>query len=246
HLTLIDPDSFKVPVSAAPVTAPSRGSQPEPEPEPVIQNIGSLYPPVGLYCTHTTETYYPEEKCSHTTDRPGLICDVAQSLRDALKSQQIRAVFNSTVHDSPEFTMAYANSRKTVEKMTGKEPDFGVMIDVHRDSAPKNKAPNIVMVDGKKAAGILLIVGSDQRRPNPNWKTNLAFAQKLYDIGQQKYPGLITGIRIKAGTYNQEIHPPSILVEFGNEYNTLDEARYSTELLAGILEAALIKEVPKE
>ncbi|MGE5417165.1 MAG: stage II sporulation protein P [Acidobacteriota bacterium] len=246
HLTMIDPDSFKVPVSAAPVETPSRGSQPDTESEPVIQNIGSLYPPVGLYCTHTTETYFPNDKCSHTTDRPGLICEVAQALDDALKAEQIRAIFNDTIHDSPDFTMAYANSRETVEKMAGKEPDFGVMIDVHRDSAPKSKAPNIIVIEGKKAAGILLVVGSDQRKPNPEWKTNQAFAQRIFDIGQKKYPGLITGIRIKAGTYNQEIHPPSILVEFGNEYNTIEESKYSAQLLAKILEAALIREVPKQ
>ena len=69
----------------------------------------------------------------------------------------------------------------------------------------------------------------------------LEFAQVIYHQGEKKYPGLIKGIRTKAGTYNQEFFPRALLLEFGGDLNSLAEARY-----AGMLFSDILIEVLKE
>lgn len=202
--------------------------------------VDSQYPPVGFYCTHNAESYYPGSNQSRVEGGKGLINQVGQSMADALEKIGIQAVFDATVHDSPDYNMAYSNSRQTVERLA-KNTEWSAFIDVHRDAIPDKKAPVVVEVDEKMAAQMLIIVGSDERKPNPDWGENLNFAEKIFKTGEKMYPGLIRGVRIKPGTYNQEIHPPSILLEVGNEYNSLDEARYSAKLFAEIL-STVIKE----
>ena len=53
------------------------------------------------------------------------------------------------------------------------------------------------MINGKRCAPILIIVGTSERKPHPNWKENLAFAQAIYEAGEARYPGLIKGVRTK-------------------------------------------------
>lgn len=203
-------------------------------------SVDLQYSPVGFYCTHNAESYYPGSKKSRVEGGKGLINQVGLSMANELEKIGIQAVFDSTVHDSPDYNMAYSKSRQTVERLS-KDSNWSAFIDVHRDAIPDKKAPVVVEVDEKMAAQMLIIVGSDERKPNPDWGENLNFAEKIFKTGEKMYPGLIRGVRIKPGTYNQEIHPPSILLEVGNEYNSLDEARYSSKLFAEIL-SSVIKE----
>jgi stage II sporulation protein P len=103
------------------------------------------------------------------------------------------------------------------------------------------KTGAVVDVNGRKAAQILIVVGSDQRKSNPQWEKNLEFAEKLYSEAENNYPGLIRGVRIKPGTYNQDLYSPSILIEVGNEYNSLEEANYGVTLFAQILARVLLE-----
>lgn len=198
----------------------------------------SQYPPVGLYCTHNSESYYPDSKESRVEGGKGLINQVAKAMAEDLQKNGIQAVFDDTVHDSPDYNISYSKSRETIERLV-KKGDWSAFIDVHRDAIPEKNTPAVVKVDEEMAAQMLIIVGSDQREPNPNWGTNLDFAEKIFKQGEKMYPGLIRGVRIKPGTYNQEIHPPSILVEVGNDYNSLKEAEYSAELFADILSSVI-------
>ncbi|NLB17481.1 MAG: stage II sporulation protein P, partial [Syntrophomonadaceae bacterium] len=110
-----------------------------------------------------------------------------------------------------------------------------------RDSIPGKKDPAIVEINGKRAAEILILVGSDQRKSNPHWEENLMFAEELSRAANNRYPGLIKGVRIKPGTYNQDMYAPSILLEVGNEYNSLEEAKNATDLFAEILAKVLLE-----
>lgn len=57
------------------------------------------------------------------------------------------------------------------------------------------------------------------------------------------YPGLIKGVRTKAGTYNQEFHPRALLLEFGSDYNTLEEASYAARLFNQVLIEVLKEDI---
>ncbi len=203
--------------------------------------IDERYPPVAIYCTHSSETYMPDDNRTHTNGERGLINDVALELAKGLSQLSFRAVFVDTVHDSPEYTESYVKSRETVKQLLEEDSHWGAIIDVHRDSIPGQKSPAVVDVNGKKAAQMLIIVGSDQRKDNPEWEKNLEFAEKLYSEAENNYPGLVRGVRIKPGTYNQDLYSPSILLEVGNEYNSLEDASYGVTLFTEILARVLLE-----
>jgi len=203
--------------------------------------VDERYPPVAIYCTHSSETYLPDDNRTHSEKERGLINDVALELAKHLSQLSFRSVFVDTVHDSPEYTQSYVKSRETVKQLLEEDDSWGVIIDVHRDSIPGQKTGDVVDVKGRKAAQILIVVGSDQRKSNPQWENNLEFAEKLYSEAENTYPGLVKGVRIKPGTYNQDLYSPSILVEVGNEYNSLEEANYGVSLFAEVLARVLLE-----
>jgi stage II sporulation protein P len=91
-------------------------------------------------------------------------------------------------------------------------------------------------------------VGSDARRPFPNWRQNYDFAVLLSERINQMYPGLSLGVRVKDGLYNQFLHPRAVLVEMGTTENSTEEAARSARLLADALADILAGEatVPEE
>lgn len=195
---------------------------------------------IAIYCTHMSETYRPDsDNATHIKGGRGLVNDVTSTLADSLRRLGYSVIFDDTIHDSPDFNLAYVNSRQTAMRILEQEPNLVLMLDIHRDSVPSNQGPSVVEINGRKAAGILLIVGSADRRPNPNWQANLHFAQALQKNAEQLYPGLVRAVRVKPGTYNQDLFSPSILIEMGNEYNSYAEASYSAELMAEIIDETL-------
>ncbi len=199
----------------------------EPVQNPELKNQRLVF-----YCTHTGETYRPDSGKCRLEGKRGLITRVAANLQKETEARGFTAVYIDTIHDSP-YTKSYANSRKTVQQLLD-QGNFAALFDIHRDSIPQEK-PEVVEIDGKKAAKILIIVGTDERKPHPHWEKNAEFARRILETSQELYPGLIKGVRAKAGTYNQEFHERALLIEVGNDHNSLQEALYSTELLADIL-----------
>lgn len=198
-----------------------------------------------IYCTHNGETYIPDSGKARLDGKRGLIDEVAKNLAEQINIRGLNAGFINTIHDYPEFSKSYTNSRETVKKILNENEDENVVaiLDIHRDSIPGSNSAETIEIKGKKTARILIIVGTDERKPHPNWKQNLSFAERIYDEGEKIYPGLIKGVRTKAGTYNQEFHPRALLLEFGNDRNSFAEAKYATELFADILIEVLKKEV---
>ncbi|MEQ8174988.1 MAG: stage II sporulation protein P [Syntrophomonadaceae bacterium] len=199
---------------------------------------------VTLYCTHSGESYVPDSGKTRIEGGPGLITRVAAHLGSTLKQKGMEANFVNTLHDQPDFNKSYTNSRKTVAGvMASEKSSILALFDIHRDSIPGVTQGAKVNIKGRNAAPILIIVGTDERKAHPNWKQNLQFAQKLYQQAAKDYPGLIKGVRTKSGTYNQEYFKGALLLEFGTDYNTLEECFYSSELFADILLKVLKEEI---
>ncbi len=199
---------------------------------------------VAIYCTHSGETYVPDSGAVRIDGGPGLVNQVAIHLGTTLKEKGLDSKFISTLHDYPEYQKSYTNSRKTVARVMASEGQRIIaLFDVHRDSIPGVTEGQQVKINGKAAAPILIVVGTNERKNHPHWRENLAFAQDIYKEGQEMYPGLIKGVRTKSGTYNQEFFDHSLLLEFGTDYNTVEECRYSAELFAGVLLKVLKEEL---
>ncbi len=199
---------------------------------------------IVFYCTHSTETYIPDSGKARLDGKRGLVNNVSAYMADILAKKGLAADYINTVHDWPEYNESYTKSRETVKQIVDSGgSNIMALFDVHRDSIPGSTQAATVTVEGRESAVILIVVGTDERKEHPHWKENLAFAQELYRQGQLMYPGLIKGVRTKAGTYNQEYHNHALLLEMGSDYNSLEEAKYAGELFVDVLLQVLEKEV---
>ena len=190
---------------------------------------------VFLYCTHSAESYTPNSGQARLDGQRGLINQVAATIEQSLNAKGLPAQFIDTIHDWPDYNASYTNSRATVNKVVAANKNIMGLFDVHRDSIPGEGKASTVNIKGKKSARILIVVGTNQRKPHPNWQQNRAFAEQIYQVGEKMYPGLIKGVITKAGTYNQEFHPRALLLEFGSDQNTLDDVTNAAELFADVL-----------
>lgn len=199
---------------------------------------------IVFYCTHSMETYIPDSGQARMNGKRGLVNNVAEYMAELINKKGVAAQHINTIHDWPEYNESYTKSRNTVKQVLDSE-DAPVLalFDVHRDSIPGSTHGDTITVEGRKSAVILIVVGTDERKEHPYWKKNLAFAQEIYQQGQLMYPGLIKGVRTKAGTYNQEYHDHALLLEMGSDYNRLEEAQYAGTLFTEVLLKVLEKEV---
>jgi stage II sporulation protein P len=202
-------------------------------------NKGSGTPLIAIYNTHNAETYIPSAGKAKVEGNNGGVAEVAKTLAVRLEEKHgIATVYVDTIHDYPDWTKSYVNSKQTVKALLAKYPDLKILVDVHRDSLPHNDSLS-VKINGQSTARIMFVVGSEERRPHPQWKQNQALAQQIADYLDAKYPGVCRGVRVKPGTYNQELHAGAILVEMGNDNNSLQEAERAAVILAEALSAVV-------
>jgi|LFRM01.1.fsa_nt_gb stage II sporulation protein P len=189
---------------------------------PVIaKNRGNI----GIYCTHSDESYIPSDGKESMSGRGG-IYQVGEALRDALKSQGVNAVLDKTSH-GPHDVNAYSRSRRTASKLL-KQGCVG-LLDVHRDAVPAEVYA--AKVNNQKVTRVKLVVG----KQNPHMSSNLEFAKKIKAYLDEKCPGLSAGIFMGRGNYNQDLSPRSILVEVGTHTNSKEDAQRGIEMFAQVL-----------
>lgn len=198
---------------------------------------------VVFYCTHSAESYIPDSGKARLDGQRGLVNNVSSDIAKALQQKGLEAKFVNTIHDYPEYNNSYTRSRETVNDILKSPQNLLALFDVHRDSIPGLTSGETVEIKGKKSARILIIVGTDERKPHPEWRKNLQFAEKICLQAEKMYPGLLKGLRTKAGTYNQEFFSHSLLLEFGSDYNSYAEASYAGELFSDVLLEVLKEEV---
>ncbi|HHU32203.1 MAG: stage II sporulation protein P [Zhaonellaceae bacterium] len=200
--------------------------------------IASDKPLVAIYTTHNAETYEPTDGKPKLEGKNAGITKVATKLSETLESKGIGVIRSTTIHDYPSFPRSYGNSEKTVKAMLAENPSVQIVIDVHRDAGVNKK--EVVRINNKDAAKILLVVGTNTRLEHPHWKKNKAFAETVVKKMDELYPGLSKGIRMQDGRYNQHVHPNAILIEVGNaEKTTQEEAEYAVTLFADVIHHVL-------
>lgn len=208
-------------------------------------------PQVLIVHTHTTECYMNEERDYYTksdntrsTNNQNNMVAVGEVLKDGLIKKNIGVIHACEQHDYPEYTGSYNRAAATIKKYLQKYPTIKVVIDLHRDSImndDKSKTALVSNINGKKAAQIMLVAGCQDGEVSgfENWEENLKLSLKLQQTAETMYPGLTRPILFTARKYNLNITTGSMLIECGTEANTLDQAKYSAELLANALSATL-------
>lgn len=227
---------------ASQLPAPGRGTReaaPVPRHEPAVPGGATLAVAggggalVGIYHTHTGETYALSDGVERYDGRPGGVVTAGRTLARALEVRGIPVAYSAKIHDVP-YARSYLASRETAEEMLRAHPGLVALLDIHRDAA-KTRKQSVVRLGEKEVATILLVVGSDAREPFPTWRENHAFAQRLAAALNDRYPGLCQGVRVKSGRYNQFLHPHALLVEIGSVQNHTEEAVRAAELFAEVL-----------
>lgn len=185
---------------------------------------------IAMYVTHSDESYIPTDG-TESIDGQGGIYDVARAFRDALQAQGIDVILDESTH-LPHDSGAYRRSRRTAERLLQKRPD--AIIDIHRDGIP-DQSEYTCTLEGENASQVRLLVG----RANQNSDVNRTFAKQIKAVADKQYPGLIKDIFIGKGTYNQDLSPNAILLEFGTHTISKERVLNSTDKMASVVSTTL-------
>ena len=208
-------------------------------------------PQILIVHTHTTECYMKEERGYYTdSDQTRTLNDtenvvaVGDVLAENLNKKGITTIHATEKHDYPEYSGSYNRTENTIKNYLKKYPSIKVVIDLHRDSVNDDKGNKFALVtniNGKKAAQVMLVSGCESGSVTgfPNWRENFRLAIRLQQTMEVMYPSLARPILFTSRKYNQHLTTGSLLIEFGTEANTLEQAKYSAELLANCLATTL-------
>ncbi|QNU65567.1 stage II sporulation protein P [Ruminiclostridium herbifermentans] len=204
-------------------------------------------PQILIYHTHTTESYLKNLEQltmknveSRTTDSKYNVTRVGEALINNLKKYDINVLHDTTIHDK-DYNSSYGNSLKTLTKYVDKYSSLKMTIDLHRDAISGQKLRVVKTINGKNAAQIMFVIGTDSKLPNSKWKENLKLALKIQARLNELYPGLVKPVYISKNRYNQHLTNGSVIIEIGGDGNTIDECVRSTEYLARAINDVLYK-----
>jgi len=195
----------------------------------LIQGKVNAKGPIGIYHTHTDESYNPTDGVSSKKSRGGVM-DVGDSLAKAFEKNGVPVVHNQTLNN-PHDAMAYDRSRRTAAQLLRQRPT--ALLDVHRDAVPRQEYATVI--GGRGVTKVQLVVG----RENPNFQATNDFARRIKTVVDRKCPGLIKGIFYGKGKYNQDLTPRTILLEFGSNTNSKESAERSAAIFAAAAKDAL-------
>jgi stage II sporulation protein P len=218
--------------------------------EPLNLNTDRNGPKVLIFHTHTTESYLQkleylerDDVSSWSRDNRYNVVRVGEELAQTLRNKyNIEVIHNDTVHDYPSYNSSYSNSSKTVTSILKSYPSIKVVLDIHRDAlgADDSKMRIVEEIEGKKAAKIMFVVGSNSKRlPHPNWMENLKLAARLQQNLNEQYPGLARHIYISGNRYNHHLSTGALIIEIGGDGNTIDESLLSTQYIAKAINEVL-------
>jgi len=203
-------------------------------------------PVILVVHTHASEAYYPEGEdiyeptdTERTDDKNYNVVRVGDEVVSVLKDRGYEAVHIREIFDYPSYSGSYTRTLKAIEKALEEFPSIRIVLDIHRDAmvaANGSTYRTIAEIDGKNAAQILLVVGTEEGGlKHPNWRDNLTFAVHLQKQLVEDHPLLMRPINLRPERFNQHATSGSLIVEFGTSSNTLQEALYSARLFASSL-----------
>lgn len=197
-------------------------------------------PSVLIYHTHTYEAYtmetdgqYEETEKWRTADNEYNVVRVGEELAKQLRELGVQVTHDTTNHELPVLSTAYARSLQTVSARIEAGESYDLCIDLHRDAYCEGYGENTVATPQGRAAKILFLIGrGDYFSAKPDVQANSRFAWQLTDALNGAVSGLCRDVLEKENRYNQHLGERAILIEAGNNYNTLSEVLRSVPYLA--------------
>lgn len=190
---------------------------------------------IVIYHTHATESYLPASASNaHTTELSSTVREAGQTLKAQLEQHGYSVVHDMTLHDYPSYNKSYNRSLETVKKLCAAYSNRKLIVDLHRDAAVSGKA-NTTVIDGKTVASFCLVVGTE----NANYSALRALADRITAEANKMYPGFAKPVVEKPHKYNEYVSDSYILLEMGNNANTIEEVNSAMPYLANVLTEVL-------
>jgi stage II sporulation protein P len=222
-------------------TAPVKNEKTNPIITPRKEAEDKKYP-IYIYHTHNRESWLPELEGVDTPDQAfdseKNVTLLGERLQDQLllsgvPSEHSDIDYPSMINDF-NYAKSYQYSKATIQEALAVESDYGMWLDIHRDSQGRDRTT--VTYKNQSFAQVYFVIGEK----NPNWETNAEFAKQLHDKLNEKIPGLSKGIYNKnvSGSdneYNQSHSSKSSLIEIGGVENTLDESYRTVDILSEVI-----------
>ncbi|MCR4398194.1 MAG: stage II sporulation protein P [Firmicutes bacterium] len=192
-------------------------------------------PAVGIYHTHARESFLPELPESdvlnpddaHSSDPAFNVIRLGRETAYTLNAKfGVGTVHSPEIHDLEGKLGAYIRSETTVRSMIGKYPSVKVLLDMHRDSQPRERTT--VEFKGGTYARVMVVVGTD----NPSWRENERFGTELLRTLDGLVPGISSGVYPKPGDFNQGYCSGALILEVGGVENTLEECLRTCRVIA--------------
>ena len=210
---------------------------------------------VLIYHTHTYEAFeqtaespYRETEKWRTADSGHNMVRVGEELAALLRSLGMEVVHDQTAFEPPNLSSAYTRSLEMLRERQAAGETYDLYIDLHRDAfIASYGGGNTVNVGGVEAAKLMMLIGKGEGQTGqgfdekPDWEKNLAIAQKITDALNDQVQGICRKVSVKSGRYNQHVADACLLVEAGNNKNTLAEVLAAMPYLADAIAAAMEK-----
>ena len=206
-------------------------------------------PRVLLYHTHTWEAYemtadtqYTPTETWRTKDERYNMIRIGKELEACLTELGFDVVHDQTAFEPPTLSSAYTRSLDMLEERLGAGETYDYILDIHRDAySGEYNGSNYARQDEKEIAYIMMLVGKGTGATNsgfderPDWPKNLDLAQHMTDSINALVSGAAREVKIKTGRFNQHVSTGALLIEVGNNRNTLEQALAACPVIAKAL-----------
>lgn len=203
---------------------------------------------VLIYHTHTYEAYtatkdmaYTATEKWRTSNSERNVVAVGACLAGLLENAGVEVVHDTTAFEPPKLSTAYERSLAMLTQRAKDGEAYDLYIDLHRDAYCEGNGPNTIEHDGESLARLLFLIGKGTGQTGagyaekPDWESNRRIAQALTNRINLQCEGLCRNVSLKNGRYNQHVAPRCVLIEVGNNYNTLEEALAAMPYLANAI-----------
>lgn len=197
-------------------------------------------PEVLIVHTHGSESYTPdktdfyEHSGNYRTQNTDFnVIRVGEELAGALKEKGIDVIHDKTINDYPSYNDSYYKTEKIIRSQLKEHKDIIFVFDIHRDAVgTEEKIVKFTSeIQGKTAAQVMIVCGTDTNLPNPDWQENLKLAIGIQNHFNTNYPGFLRPINLRRERFNMHLTTGSLLFEVGTNGNSLKEALGAARVL---------------
>ncbi|WP_343208961.1 stage II sporulation protein P [Anaerolentibacter hominis] len=202
-------------------------------------------PQILIYHTHGSETFADSKK-GKTEDT---VIGLGDTLTAELEKYGYNVIHDRNVYDEVDGVLdrskAYTYSLEAVNRHLKENPSIQVVLDIHRDGVAGDEK-TYTTIDGEKSARIMFFNGLSRNKKgpidylnNPNRTGNLAFSLQMECKAMEEFPDFVKKIYLKNYRYNLHVRERCLLVEVGNQNNTVREGKNAMIHLAYLLNEVL-------